>query len=224
MGSGLINWSEIESAKVKILQSQVLPRSFFKGHTVEVAQKILGKVVLVDSPQGICAGRIIETEAYRGNDPASHSARGPTPRSALMFGEPGLAYVYLIYGMYRMLNFVTEPSGSAGAVLIRALEPLFGFELMSSRRVGVPERAWTQGPGRLTQALGIEMSDHGVSLAGPRIFVCEDEYSSPPIYQSGRVGIRVAQEVEWRFFFKDHPGVSAVAENLNSRPLPCSAP
>jgi len=89
MGSGSIKWSEIESARVKTLQTQVLPRSFFKGHTVEVAQKIFGKIIIVDSPQGVCAGRIIETEAYRGNDPASHGARGFTPRSALMWGESG---------------------------------------------------------------------------------------------------------------------------------------
>jgi len=219
MESGSINWSEKESARAKRLLKRTLPVSFYERHTLDVAQDLLGKVILVSSPQGVSAGRIIETEAYRADDPASHSARGVTPRSAIMFGPPAVAYVYFIYGMYRMLNFVTEGVGHPGAVLIRAVEPLLGFDLIAQRRAGVRQKLWTQGPGRLTQALGIEMSDLGCSLLGPRLFVCEDDYVVSSMSESARVGIRVATEKPWRFFISGHPGVSDVPENQRARVL-----
>jgi DNA-3-methyladenine glycosylase len=154
----------------------------------------------------VTSGRIVETEAYRAGDPASHSARGQTPRSAIMFGDPGVAYVYLIYGMYPILNFVTEPQGEPGAVLIRAIEPIFGIEIMTQRR-GRFENL-TNGPGRLSQALGIQLSDNYQSLLGPVISVHEDNYLVPSIVSTARIGIKLGKDKLWRFYISENRHVS----------------
>jgi DNA-3-methyladenine glycosylase len=215
-GNGTVS----ETIELEQLVLSPLPRSFFAHNTVEVARDLLGKVVVVSSPDGFSAGRIVETEAYRGEDDlASHSARGPTPRSALMYGEPGTAYVYLIYGMYTMLNFITEPEGTAGGVLIRALEPLAGMELMKKRRNSMRLQELACGPGRLCQALGISMEHKGEPLQGPKIFVCDDGYRPAAISQSARVGIKVAVEHPWRFFITDSKHVSPVKENRSAKSL-----
>jgi DNA-3-methyladenine glycosylase len=163
------------------------------------------------------AGRIVETEAYRGDDPASHSARGETPRSSVMFGEPGRAYVYLIYGMYEMLNFVTEPPGKPGAVLIRALEPIVGEGTMRQRRRVQSRVELSNGPGKLCQALGIQMTHNTQPLMGPSLYVCDDGVRPTSISRSGRVGIRVGTEKLWRFFMTDHPFVSRAPQNKQSQ-------
>jgi DNA-3-methyladenine glycosylase len=99
---------------------RLLSAAFYERHTLVVARELLGKIVVARSEEGEVAGRIVESEAYRAEDAASHSTRGEAPRASIMFGKPGVAYIYFIYGMYEMLNFVTEPQGQAGAVLIRA--------------------------------------------------------------------------------------------------------
>jgi DNA-3-methyladenine glycosylase len=209
---------------------------FYERSTLEVAQDLLGKVLWVrshpefafDDPRaGVTAGRIVETEAYFGEDPASHSARGETPRASIMFGQPGVAYVYFIYGMYEMLNFVTEPQGRPGAVLIRAVEPFLGHGLMAERRNCGRERDrplrsnrdLCNGPGKLCRAMGIKMAHNGQSLAGPIFLVCDDGYRPQPVSVSGRVGIRKAVERPWRFFITGHPDVSKVPQNRESRIL-----
>src|ERR1700744_2046059 len=113
----------------ELLSLQPLEADWYARSTLDVAVDLLGKILFVKTKQGLTAGRIVETEAYRADDPASHSSRGKTPRASIMFGDPGVAYVYFIYGMYEMLNFVTEPHGEAGAVLIRGVEPLLGEDL-----------------------------------------------------------------------------------------------
>src|SRR5271167_4008889 len=130
---------------------RALPRRFYERGTVDVARDLLGKVLV----HGETAGIIVETEAYLGGDDlASHSAVGVTPRTRVIFGPPGHAYVYLSYGMHECLNIVAEPAGVAGCVLIRALEPLAGLDVMRARRKGAcSDRELTSGPGRLTQAL-----------------------------------------------------------------------
>lgn len=138
------------------------------------------------------SGRICETEAYRNSDdPASHAFRGKTPRSAIMFGQPGHAYIYFIYGMYHMLNVVTEPEGTAGAVLIRALEPLEGLE---------KDQTIYSGPGKLCKALGLTLADNGASLSGPRIMIGDDGFTPINIGAASRIGITKGQEKLWRFF------------------------
>lgn len=196
-----------------------LPESFYARPTLEVARDLLGKVLWVDNA-GACAAHIVETEAYMGDDPASHGARGSTPRSAPMFEDPGRAYVYLIYGMYEMLNFVTEPRGFPGAVLIRGVSPVSGHALMAKRRAGAREQDWTNGPGRLARALGIERSHNRASLQGPSLIV-SDEGALPfraPVMVSPRVGIRLARDRYWRFFIDGHPCVSPARENRLARP------
>ena len=196
---------------------------FFERHTVGVAKDLLGKVLIVrssskydwrDPRAEVTAGRIVETEAYRAGDPASHSSRGKTPRSSIMFGEPGVAYIYLIYGMYEMLNFVTEPQGSPGAVLIRAIEPLWGEELMKQRRAGKSRLEWTRGPGKLCRAMGITMKLNGESLSGGYLSIRDDGFRPNGIACSPRIGISVGKDLLWRFFIPDHPYVSHERKNV----------
>ena len=134
-----------------------LPSRFFARPTAEVARDLVGCTLWVEADGVLTAGRIVEAEAYlgEGRDPASHAHRGPTPRAAVMFGPPAVAYVYFIYGMHHCFNVVTEPRGAGGAVLVRALEPLVGLGAMRGRRPGCRDRQLCAGPGRLCRALGI---------------------------------------------------------------------
>jgi DNA-3-methyladenine glycosylase len=209
--------------------AKVLPASFYARNTLEVARELLGKVLVVRTRTGTTSGRIIETEAYREGDPASHSSRGETPRSAVMFGPPGIAYVYFIYGMYEMLNFVTEPKGDAGAVLIRSVEPLdeASERIMRRRReLGRAEQAkpmrrfdLTAGPGKLCRAMGIKMSHNGVKLSGPAIQVVDDGFVAESVSVSPRVGITAGTDQIWRFFITAHPFLSRAPQNAQARPL-----
>ncbi len=204
---------------------RALPKAFYKRHTALVAKELLGKILWLKDRSGITAGRIVETEAYRGDDPASHSSKqhqsGGTPRASIMFGEPGVAYVYFIYGMYEMLNFVTEPKGEAGAVLVRALEPVEGEALMARRRKhGLTQRSrieLARGPGKLCRALGVRMKHNGAQLRGPEIFVTDDGFVPASISVSPRVGIRAGTETLHRFFITDNPFVSRSPQNREAR-------
>src|SRR5689334_22620801 len=137
----------------------ILPRSFYNRAAITVARELLGKVLV----HGHTAGMIVETEAYLGGDDlAAHSARGITPRTRVIFGPPGHAYVYFIYGMYECLNLVAEPPGRPGCVLIRALEPLTGMEVMQRRRPAARRlEDLASGPGKLTLAMGITRAQNG---------------------------------------------------------------
>ncbi len=165
---------------------------------VQVARALLGKVLV----RGGTSGRIIETEAYLGvGDGAAHSARGITPRTRVIFGPPGHAYVYLIYGMYQCLNLVAEPEGSAGCVLIRAVEPLTGLTEMRRRR---PQARRTEeladGPGKLTLAFGITMRDNGVDVTrGPITVHPAENETALKILVSPRVGISKSADLPLRF-------------------------
>lgn len=210
------------SGRVDSQDFSVLPPSFYSRNTLQVAYDLLGKILIVSDQGAFSGGRIAETEAYRADDPASHSSRGKTARTAPMFESPGHAYVYFVYGMYEMLNFVTEPEGEAGAVLIRALEPLYGLDHIKKRRKKALPKDWTNGPGRLARALGIKMKDNRESLQGPRLFVLDDGYRPASVHSSPRVGISQAQEIHWRFYISHHPHVSRVKENHLG--IPCSLP
>jgi DNA-3-methyladenine glycosylase len=203
MENELVNSSERNWSKLSKLISRPLGQKFYERHTVEVAKRLLGKILVVRSDAKIIAGRIVETEAYRADDPASHSCRGETPRCSVMFGKPGVAYVYFIYGMYEMLNVVTEPKGEPGAVLIRAVEPYFG----------IPQTQLVNGPGRLCKAMGVTRLHNKQSLRGPSLYIVDDGYVPLSLSVSRRVGIRLGTEKLWRFFMSNHPCVSKVPEN-----------
>jgi DNA-3-methyladenine glycosylase len=174
-----------------------LRRGFYTRDALDVAPDLLGKVLVA----GECAGRIVEVEAYRADDPASHSFRGRTTRNATMFGPGGLLYVYFTYGMHFCANVVTGSAGDGQAVLLRAVVPCRGIETMRARRGDRPGRALTDGPGKLCQAFGIDRSDDGTDLCHSRdILVVDDGTPPPPNPLVGaRVGIRQGLEHAWRW-------------------------
>jgi DNA-3-methyladenine glycosylase len=186
-----------------------------------VARAVLGRVLVHDSPQGRVAGRVVETEAYRGaEDPASHAYRGETPRNRTMFGPPGHAYVYFTYGMHHCLNLVTGSAGQARAVLVRALEPVEGVPLMRARR-GVHELArLARGPGCVAQALGLTRAHDGLDLAGGPLWLSDlaPRRGGRPIATGPRIGIRSGIEHPWRFWLSGHPCVSGPSGGSPDRP------
>jgi DNA-3-methyladenine glycosylase len=185
----------------------ILPRSFYARDTIEVARDLLGKIVV----HGETSGKIVETEAYLGGDDlAAHSARGVTARTRILFGPPGHAYVYFIYGMYECLNVVAEPDGRPGGVLIRALEPVAGIEIMQRRRPAAHTlRDLTSGPGRLTLALGITRAQNGVDVTRGALTVRTPGREEPfEIEVTPRVGIRHCADWPLRFVVKGNPFVS----------------
>ena len=175
----------------------VLHQGFFERSVHLVAPDLIGATLLFRGVGGI----IVEVEAYHHTDPAAHSFRGPTPRNAVMFGPPGYAYVYRSYGIHWCLNFVTEPAGSASAVLIRALEPTEGIAMMRRRRGTKDERLLCAGPGRLCEALGITGKESGARLAPP-LFELRARAVAPQIVIGARIGISVAVEQPWRYGLK----------------------
>jgi DNA-3-methyladenine glycosylase len=189
-----------------------LARAFYAQPTLWVAQQLLGKYLVRVHADGLTAGLILETEAYVGlDDKASHASRGRTPRSAMMFGPAGFAYVYVIYGIHHCLNAVTEAEDYPAAVLIRAVEPCEGLELMRVRRQVHDVRHLTNGPGKVCQAFGIDRGLNGSDLCGDVLCV-EDRGTSPAdIVVTTRVGVDYAgpwKDMPWRFYIAGHPGVS----------------
>jgi DNA-3-methyladenine glycosylase len=174
-------------------------RAFYSRPVLEVARDLIGCVV----SHGGSAGVIVETEAYHDSEPASHAFVGVTPRSGLLFGRPGVAYIYRSYGIHAMLNAVAEPQGVGAGVLIRALEPVEGIDAMRARRgAALGVRELCSGPGKLTQALGIELSMNGTDLVsgGPiSISARPRAWRDPQVAVGLRVGITKAAELPWRF-------------------------
>jgi DNA-3-methyladenine glycosylase len=171
--------------------------AFYDRPVVEVARDLVGCVISHDG----CAGVIVETEAYHDSEPASHGFIGLTARNEVLFGPPGYAYVYRSYGIHALLNAVCEPAGVGAGVLIRALQPLRGIELMRLRRGGLPDRQLCSGPGKLTLALDVELRDHGSDLLrGPVRFSDRPrEWRDVPISADLRIGITKAVDLPWRF-------------------------
>ncbi len=191
---------------------RTLPRSFYRRDTLVVARELLGCILARREADGLwTCGRIVETEAYIGeDDPACHASAGLTPRTSVMYGEPGHAYVYFTYGMHHLLNVVTEPAGFPAAVLIRALHPLAGTERMARRRGRGGLRDLTAGPSRLCQALGVDLAFNRASLQGPILTLRWDGSRPEPILCGPRVGIRLGTDRPWRFWIGGDPCVSRV--------------
>lgn len=180
-----------------MLLTPKIKRNFF-GRTVhKVAPDLIGAMLLVDGAGGI----IVEVEAYHHTDPAAHSYGGQTPRNAVMFGPPGMAYVYRSYGIHWCLNFVCEGDGSASAVLIRALEPVEGLARMRRRRGIADERALCSGPGKLCEALGVSIRHNGMALDRAP-FELRARREKPDILTGPRIGITKAVDAPWRYGLK----------------------
>jgi DNA-3-methyladenine glycosylase len=171
-----------------------LKRAFFARSVHKVAPELIGATLLFKGVGGI----IVEVEAYHHSEAAAHSYRGPTPRNAVMFGPPGFTYVYRSYGIHWCVNFVCEKTGSASAVLIRALEPTHGVAAMRRRRHLQDERSLCSGPGKLTEALGITHAHNGLALDAPPIALYA-RAAKPDIVAGVRIGLTKAVELPWRY-------------------------
>lgn len=184
-----------------------MPRKFYFKNTKEVAQGLLGKILVYKTENGVLSGKIIETEAYYGEeDSASHAYRGKTTRNAVMYGPPGHSYVYFTYGMHYMLNIVTELEGRARAVLIRALEPLEGIEIMKKQRRTDNTKNLCSGPAKLTQAMVISRKDNGLDITKGKLVICEGKKEKFDIANKPRIGVRDKQLL--RFYIKGNEFVS----------------
>lgn len=174
-----------------------------------MAKDLLGKYLVVQNGRKISSGKIVETEAYIGSDdPACHASKGMTPRNEVMFGPPGHAYIYFTYGMYHCLNLVTEKDGFPAAVLIRAIEPVQGTELMMKRRGTKNLKNLTSGPGKLCQALGLDRSLNGADLCSGKIWVEDRKEKGQKIKSASRIGITEGKNKKWRFYICNSEFVS----------------
>ena len=213
-------------------EKNILGRDFYSQDTAAVARKLLGKILITGNRESYCGGFIVEDEAYYGlNDPASHACNGATPRSKIMFEKPGIAYVYFCYGNHYLLNVVTEKPTVPGAVLIRAVEPVFGIEKMFERKKVNDLYRLAKGPGNLTKAFGIDRSFNGKNMTSFRdeIFITDFDVSDlnidedinkeilkifgkdnvkKEISSSSRIGIKNGTEFMLRFYIKGNLSVS----------------
>ncbi|HYN99753.1 MAG TPA: DNA-3-methyladenine glycosylase [Actinomycetota bacterium] len=177
-----------------------LSPKFFGRPTLEVAASLVGYTLYRDSADGLVSGRLVEVEAYCGPaDPNSHAFRR-TPRSSIMYGPPGILYVYLTYGMHHCSNIVCEADGTAGAVLMRAVEPLEGLDLMAARRELADPKLLAKGPGRLCQAFGLNRTDNGTDLAAGDVWVGTERRLEGPVLSSYRIGVDASTDFPWRFY------------------------
>lgn len=207
----------------KALQQKIsirrIQRSELPEDTVELSRFLIGKVVVHELPAGRVSGRIVETEAYPPGDPAGHHFRGPTPRIRSMYLAPGHVYVFFNYGAHFMLNVVSERPETAAAILIRALEPLEGIEIMRRHRKTTELLDLTRGPGRLAQALQIDRRHDGVDLcANEKLWLGAIDYPVARIGKSVRIGITRAADKRLRFFERGNPFVSGPKRLLQPAP------
>ncbi|ABO50163.1 DNA-3-methyladenine glycosylase [Desulforamulus reducens MI-1] len=187
---------------------QPLPVEFYARQTTLVAKELLGTLLVHNSDEGITVGKIVETEAYLQGDPACHAARRMTPRNSVMFGPPGRAYVYFTYGMHYCFNVVTASEGVGEAVLIRAVEPLKGLELMRKRRGRERLHELCAGPARLVQAFGITKEHNTKELTSGPLYIAVSSEPSPEIHTTTRIGIKEGADLPLRFYIKDNKFIS----------------
>lgn len=177
----------------------MFPQSFYKQDAISLAKSLIGQELIRHTEDGTTAGIIVETEAYRQDDEASHSFRGATKRNEVMFGPAGRAYIYFTYGMHYCMNVVAGEEGYAEAVLIRALEPTRGIELMRRRRKTTELHNLCSGPAKLVQAMGILKEQNGMSLMKDTLHIAPGAKPAPPIASTPRIGIKQAINKPWRF-------------------------
>ena len=193
-----------------------LPLSFYlRNDVVKISKELLGKILVTNWKKEFTSGRIVETEAYAGEiDRASHASKGKTPRTEIMFGAGGKAYVYLCYGIHQMFNIVTNQEGTPHAILIRAIEPIDGTDIMLQRTGKKKlDETLTRGPGNVGKAFGFHTSQCGLSLISNELFIADDGFkvTKPMIVSSPRIGVDYAGEhAEWhyRFYIKGNKHVS----------------
>ncbi len=189
-----------------------IPRSFYARPTLEVARDILGKYIVYNGAQGRLAAKVVEVEAYIGeDDPACHAFGGPTRRSQPLFGPPGYSYIYLIYGMYHCFNFVTEPQGRAAAVLLRAAEPVEGLEMMRERSPGRKDTQLLSGPGKFCRSFDLDLTRNCIDLTSDILYLENRAVPVGEIAVSTRIGISKGANRPWRFYDKDSQCVSVKA-------------
>lgn len=188
-----------------------LPRAFYEPRADKVAPRLLGRLLVRRTPQGLCGGPIVETEAYLWDDPACHAARGLSQRNRVMFGPPGHAYVYFIYGVHYCVNAVCQPPGTGEAVLIRAIEPALGREILASHRHAPKARSLTNGPAKLCEAMGIDRRLDGADLCDPDspLWIAENPELTSFVRERGptvtttRIGIAKAAHLPLRFYIRN---------------------
>ncbi len=186
-----------------------LKRSFYNRPTLEVAPDLLGKFIIYKTPSLKLSARIVEVEAYIGqNDPACHAARGKTKRNAVMFEKPGIAYIYLIYGMYHCLNFVTEPKGQPSAVLLRAAEYVDEKVADDKKSIRKNRLGPLSGPGKFCREFGLTREQNGLDLVGDILYLQDRNSPVEVIEKSPRIGIKAGTDLLWRFYDKNSNAVS----------------
>ncbi len=196
--------------------SKKLPREFYVRNTLAVAKDLIGKIFVRKLNGEILAGRIVETEAYiAGEDESAHSSRGKTKRNETMFEEGGKLYVYFTYGMYHCANVVANEKGKGDAVLLRAIEPLYGLEIFARNRFGEEnltekeKRNMLSGPGKICMAYNLTRKEDGTDLLGEEIFILDaPEVPASNIVATTRIGISKSKELPWRFYEKDNIYIS----------------
>ena len=182
---------------------KILARAFYERDTLTVARALIGKIVVRQYKDHLLTGMIVETEAYTGDDPASHAFRGKTHRTRALFGPAGHAYIYFTYGNHYCLNIVAHTGTMAGGVLMRALEPLQGIEMMQKNRQIHSLIALTNGPGKLTEALHITNAEYGIDVTQKGPLYVIDHKTDGAIIATSRIGISKAKDYLWRFCLKD---------------------
>lgn len=198
-----------------MIQQEALKRAFFNRDPRLVGVDLLGCILVHETAEGVTSGVVVETEAYRPEDPACHAYKGPTVRNRTMFRRPGLAYVYLSYGIHKLLNVVCEEEGIGSAVLIRALRPLQGIEIMLRRRNRSTHLC--DGPGRLTQALGIGLDQDGSDLTDGPLYILWGDAPEDKIVSTTRVGISRGTELPWRYLVDGEKSVSVPPKSAAER-------
>ena len=208
--------SRVAAASRRTRAGTALPAKFYDRDTEQVARDLLGAVLRCTTSDGVATGRIVETEAYLGeHDLACHAAAGLTARTRWLYGAPGIAYVYFIYGVHWCFNAVTRAVGSPSAVLVRALEPLEGLQLMRERRGAAHDRDLTNGPGKLCEALGITGALNGLPLQKPPIEILRGEpVPDERVQVTPRIGITKSAEWPLRWLVRDNPYVSKTPKRL----------